>query len=143
MLKMTPHRLLVMNEYTGGLKWRNGILAKDGNIYACPVEANQILQINIEKQSTHLVGPDLGPVGDKWMDFVEGEDDILYGIPFFSNELLRFDPIKHTATLIPLKEELQGKSKWWGGVKAENGFIYGIPLDRDKVLSIAPLKFRP
>jgi len=61
-----------------------------------------------------------------------------------SNELLRFDPINHTATLIPLPEEIHGDAnKWNGGVRAANGFIYAIPFDADQVLSIAPLKFRP
>ena len=64
-------------------------------------------------------------------------------MPFLSNELLRFDPIKHTATLIPLPEELRGVNKWNGGVRAANGFIYAIPYWADQVLSIAPLQVSP
>jgi len=30
------------------------------NIYACPYEANQILQIHLKSQTTNLVGPNLG-----------------------------------------------------------------------------------
>jgi len=124
-------------------QWENGILAQDGNIYACTSFANRVLQINIESQTTYLVGPDLGDDWDKWSGFVEGEDGFLYGMPFNSAKLLRFDPINHTATLIPLPEEMHGDRKWWGGVRAENGFIYAIPYNADQVLSIAPLKFRP
>ena len=90
-----------------------------------------------------MVGPDLGDAGLKWSGFVEGEDGFLYGMPNNSNELLRFDPINHTATLIPLPEEWHGLAKWEGGVRAENGVIYAIPFDADQVLSIAPLQFRP
>jgi len=79
----------------------------------------------------------------KWSGFVEGEDGFLYGIPFLSNELLRFDPINHTATLIPLPEEWRVDIKWNGGVQGENGFIYGIPEFAEQVLSISPLQVRP
>jgi len=131
------------NEYPGDRKWENGILAQDGNIYACPSKANQILQINVQSQTTKLVGPDFGDGGFKWTGFVEGEDGFLYGMPFLSNELLRFDPINHTATLIPLPEEWHGNFKWEVGGRAKNGFIYAIPNSADQVLSIAPLKVRP
>jgi len=101
------------------------------------------LQIHIESQTTKLVGPDLGDDWDKWSGFVEGEDGFLYGMPDQSNELLRFDPINHTATFFLLPEEMHGDAKWFGGVRAANGFIYAIPNEADQVLSIAPLKFRP
>jgi len=130
-------------KYQDGRNWEDGILAQDGNIYACPFQTNQILQINIESQTTNLVGPDLGDDLNKWSGFVEGEDGFLYGIPYDSEKLLRFDPINHTATLIPIPEEILGKGAWWGGVRAENGFIYAFPCWEDQVLSIAPLKIRP
>jgi len=74
---------------------------------------------------------------------VEGEDGFLYGIPDLSRELLFLNLINHTATLIPLPEEMHQSLKWDGGVRAENGFIYAIPNRADQVLSIAPLQFRP
>jgi len=70
-------------------KWDGGALANDGNIYACPSEASQILQINIQERTTDLVGPELGDyyiqdmVHAKWSGFVEGSDGFLYGIPHF------------------------------------------------------------
>jgi len=133
------------DDYTGDEKWFNGILAQDGNIYACPFHANQVLQINIQSQTINLVGPDLGDAGWKWSGFVEGEDGFLYGMPSDSKELLRFDPIKHISTLIPLpaQDEIYD-GRWLGKVRAENGFIYGIPWrSEQQVLSIAPLKYRP
>merc|ERR1712232_653299 len=99
------------------------------------------------------VGPDLGNEIVKWSGFVEGEDGFLYGIPNRSNKLLRFDPIEHTATLIPLEDKLHGFNKWWvqlyglskwvGGVRAQDGFIYLIPHFADQILEISPLQFRP
>ena len=125
------------------MRWENGVLAKDGNIYACPSEASRILQIDVENQDTNLVGPDLGTMMRKWTGFVEGADGFLYGIPFNSNELLRFDPIFHTATMIPIDKNLKNESrKWWGGVRAKNDHIYGLPFWSEGVLSIAPLSFK-
>ena len=129
--------------FEGGWKWSNGVLAKDGNIYTCPLHAAKILQINIQTQTTHLVGPDLGNDEWKWSGFVEGKDGFLYGIPLDANKLLRFDPIQHTATLIPLEGEFHGVKKWWGGLLGDDGTIYGTPYVADQILAIEPLLFRP
>ena len=122
--------------------WGDGVLAKDGNIYASPHTANKILQIDIDNQTTNLVGPYL-PGTAKWWSFVEGSDGFLYGIPLISNSLLRFDPITHNATLIPLDESWHGQGKWSFGILAGNGNIYAMPFGTKQVLSIAPLTFRP
>jgi len=127
------------DEYEGVRKWNDAVLAKDGNIYACPSNFNRILQINTKSQTTNLVGPDLSDDSAKWSKFVEGTDGFLYGIPFSSNTLLRFDPILHKATIIPLEEDHHGEFKWYGGVLAKNGFIYTLPFSANRVLSIAPL----
>ena len=74
---------------------------------------------------------------------MEGSDGFLYGIPHSSNNLLRFDPITHNATLIPLDENWHGEGKWTYGVLAGNGHIYAMPTLAKQVLSIAPLTFRP
>jgi len=122
--------------------WGDGVLARDGFIYASPYFAKQVLQIDIDNGTTRLVGP-IFPGTFKWLSFVEGSDGFLYGIPMTSNNLLRFDPITHNATLIPLDENWHGQFKWSGGVLAENGHIYAMPGSAKQVLSIAPLTFRP
>jgi len=127
--------------YRNAGHWSNGVLAKDGNIYACPYNANQVLQIHIENQTTHLVGPhfvgsDYGIFDDhnrgKWVErkawsgFVEGTDGFLYdGIPDSSDKLLRFDPLSRTATLIPMEKELRYLrfEEWSGGISGEQ-WIY-------------------
>jgi len=132
------------DEYDGIWKWVGGVLAKDGNIYGCPLSNNRILQINVKNQTTQLVGPDFGDETVKWSGFVEGADGFLYGIPASSNNLLRFDPFLHTATLIPLDDELHGGDwKWLPGALTKSNFIYAVPAHTDQVLSIEPIKFRP
>jgi len=131
------------DEYNGEIHgWGDGVLAKDGKIYAAPFHAKQVLQIDIENQTTRLVGP-LFPGREKWLSFVEGPDGFLYGIPDMSNSLLRFDPITHTGTEIPLHEDWHGEQKYGFGVLAENGHIYALPMAAKQVLSIAPLTFKP
>jgi len=131
------------DEYGQMGAWGDGVLAKDGYIYAPPYVANQVLQIDIDNQSTGLVGPIL-PGSSKWWSFVEGSDGFLYGIPTNSNNLLRFNPITHNATLIPLDENWRREGKWLSGVLAGNGHIYAMPNTGAKqVLSITPLTFRP
>jgi len=124
-------------------KWFGGALAKDGNIYACPFTMTRVLQINIKTQTTRLVGPDLGNDDAKWKGFVEGVDGFLYGIPFRFNKLLRFDPISHKATLLPIKDSLLDDYNWFEGVRAQNGLIYAFPANANHVTSIEPLTFRP
>lgn len=129
----------------GDAKWSNGILGQDGNIYACPFNANQILQINILSQSTNLVGPDLGNDDSKWAGFVEGSDGFLYGIPSFSNKLLRFDPILHTATMIPLDDQLKNLEPlktWSGAILDENGMIFMFPQDTKQILELTPFSLK-
>jgi len=130
------------DEYRRMDAWGDGVLARDGNIYASPYFAKQVLQIDIDNQITRFVGPIL-PGSEKWLSFAEGSDGFLYGIPSNSNNLLRFDPITHNATLIPLDENWHGVGKWMGGVLAGNGRIYAMPGLAKQVLSIAPLKSRP
>jgi len=140
-LKINPNNdstSLIGEAYAGSLKWFGGALAKDGNIYACPHNANKILQIKIEDGSTNLVGPDLGNTFGRWSGFVEGSDGFLYGTPYMSDDLLRFDPISHNATLFPLDENMQGFQKWRGnGVLADNGSIYFAPYFANQVLEIS------
>ena len=126
-------------------KWMNGALAKDGNIYACPLDANYILQIDVENESTNLVGPNVGDGGAKWGSFVEGRDGFLYGIPYRSENMLRFDPMLKSATIIPLDKSIVQSDpfwKWSHGVRADNDHIYAFPYNKKQVLQIAPLSFR-
>jgi len=131
------------DKFDGPWNWNTAILAKDGNIYACPYNANQVLQINIKDQTTHFVGPELGNVEWKFGEFVEGADGFLYGLPLASDHLLRFDPILHVGTLIPLDPKLHGFRKWaYGSYFEGNNFIYGVPAFSENVLEIKPLQYR-
>ena len=51
---------LIADEYSNNSKARNGVLCSDGNVYASPAGAFQMLQINMMHQTTSLIGPYLG-----------------------------------------------------------------------------------
>ena len=60
----------------------------------------------------------------------------VYGIPYHSTQVLRFDPRTQQATLVC--DQLSGDAKWQGGVLAADGNIYGIPRNATQVLRFDP-----
>ena len=101
-------KLLIVNETvtlldtelpeTGDGMWCSGALAHDGCIYCMPFNARRILKFNPEDESAASVGEDLGEDHQHDME-MNYEDTVLgtngwflYGIPYCSNHIVRFNP---------------------------------------------------
>lgn len=82
-----------------------------------------------------------GSNGFKWSDSVEGADGCVYGIPFDSPRVLRFNPVDESTVEIGPKHVNLGGRKWKTGVLAGNGCIYCIPRNTniDMILKIDTL----
>lgn len=117
-----------------GEKWRGGVKALDGNIYGVPYNSDQILCINVKKQTTSLVGScQLG--NRKWDGGTVAEDGCIYFSPYSTNQVLKFDPINQSSTLMKC-QLARGYAKWSGSVLGHDGSIYCIPLNAQWVLRI-------
>jgi len=61
--------------------------------------------------------------GDKWWDFVDGKDGVLYGIPCNVPRVVKFNPLDKSLTEIG-PHLGGGEFKWRCGVRAKTGSIY-------------------
>ena len=87
-----------------------------------------------EHSLTALIGNEM-QVRDKWLDFVDGNDGFLYGIPCYARRVVKFNPIEKSLTEIG-PDFGEGGHKWSCGVLANNGNIYCAPYDADLILKI-------
>jgi hypothetical protein len=72
---------------------------------------------------------------DKWLDFVDGKDGFLYGIPCNARRVVKFNPLDKSLTEIgPDLGEVGGKQRC--GVRANTGSIYCAPFNTEHILKI-------
>jgi hypothetical protein len=126
-------------------------LGSDNRIYFVPGHATRVMVCDPETDKVEQIGPSF--VGNyKWLRAVGVKDnEILYGIPYNSESILRI----HVATqqistiMIPYEEfytdpliaEQQRKMerKYCGGGIAADGCVYAFPHNACNVLQIDPL----
>ena len=105
----------------GKRKWVEGVLGRNGMVYAIPFDANGVLEIDPETRALMLFGfVGTGPC--KWYGGVLGPNDKIYTIPYSSPYVLEIDPEKRIAR--PFAMTYPHWAKWSGGVLAPNGRIY-------------------
>ena len=86
--------------------WCSGALALDGCTYFMPYNARRILKFDPEEESTANVGERLGDQHDAMEmnkyneDTVLGNNGWLYGIPYGSNRIVRFNPADHATSTV-------------------------------------------
>jgi hypothetical protein len=84
----------------GGNKWANAVVAENGNIYCCPVNADTILKIvpglNGDQDQYALI-PFFGGSAKTWGGVYSPSDGYIYFFPGFQNgTVIRFDPESET-----------------------------------------------
>jgi len=87
-----------------------------------PACARRIMRLNPDNDTLSSVGDDLGE-GYKYRGTVVGNDDCLYGIPYWAKHIIKFDTT-NPATTSTVGEEAE---KWFGcnnGVLGGDGYIY-------------------
>jgi hypothetical protein len=109
---------------TWGL-WESGALAADNSIYYLPSCARRIMRLNPDNDTLSSVGDDLGGEGPfKYSGTVAGNDDCVYGIPYWSTHIVKFDP-SNPDTTSTVGEEAESGFECGNGVLAGDGYIYG------------------
>ena len=120
--------------------WCSGALALDGCTYFMPYNARRILKFDPEEESTANVGERLGDQHDAMEmnkyneDTVLGNNGWLYGIPYGSNRIVRFNPADHATSTVG--EAITNYLCCKGGVLGRDGFIYVVDDHDGRVLKI-------
>jgi hypothetical protein len=108
---------------TGDHLWESGALAPDNSIYYMPANARRIMRLNPDNDSLSSVGDDLGIGYGKYRGTVVGNDDCVYGIPYFAPYIVKFDPANPDTTST-VGEEAGERFKCVNGVLGGDGYIY-------------------
>jgi len=117
-----------------GAQYSDLVEHKDGHLYALPFHGQKVLKINMNTLQSSTVGEHLGCGWGKWNKSILGSDSCIYGIPFCTSRVARFDPFQNTVTMVG--ESFDGETKWYGGCLASDGNIYSAPFETNKVLMI-------
>jgi len=86
---------LIGPSYSGGNKWQNGFLGRDGAIYGLPCNAPAVLRISpsFEVTTLRLSGGDsCGASPEKWEGGVIAPSGVIYAMPQQADRVLRIDP---------------------------------------------------
>jgi hypothetical protein len=102
--------------------WLQGELASDNSIYFMPSRARRIMRPNPDNDTLSSVGDDLGR-GYKYGGTVVGNDDCVYGIPYFATHIIKFDPV-NPDTSSAVGEEAEERFECGNGVLGGDGYIY-------------------
>jgi len=116
------------------MQYNDWIEHKDGHLYTIPLNGSKVMKVNMTTLSSTTVGNDLGNEMFKWGSSVLGKDNCIYGIPYNTGRVIRFDPLRNTITMVG--EEYDGEHKWCAGCLAADGNIYAAPSCAKKVLKI-------
>jgi hypothetical protein len=87
-----------------------------------------------ESSLTTLIGDEIQG-DDKWLNFVDGKNGFLYGIPCNARRVVKFNPVDKSLTEIG-PDLGEGGRKWVCGVLANTGSIYCAPFSADLILKI-------
>jgi hypothetical protein len=134
----------------------NGVLGRDGHIYAADSGAGGVLQIDTANNTYSFVGDyveDKSWSYDlKWGDPIVGNDNCIYWPPVFSECTLKYDIEEDFSSLKgdyfgeiesrgpSCPGEIMRIGKWMTGAVAPDGAIHCIPYDAGQVLAIDPFK---
>jgi hypothetical protein len=111
---------------TGDVLWASGALAQDNNIYySMPSCAYWIMRLNPDNDSLSSVGDDLGGEMCKYGRTVVGNDDFVYGIPYYATHIVKLFDLTNPRTTSTVMEEAE---EWFmcrnGVLAAGDDYIY-------------------
>ena len=111
---------------TGDGLWQSGALAPDNHIYYMPSAASRIMRLNPDNDTLSSVGDDLGGgYTCKYSGTVVGNDNCVYGIPYYTTRIAKYNPADDPNTTSTVGEEAE--KEWFkcgNGVLAGDGYIY-------------------
>ena len=115
-------------------KWIGGVLASNCKLYYVPFNANEILVVDTETNTTSTIS--VSPALGKWAGGVVSPNGNIYMIPFNNPNVVIIDPYTNALTVIFISNNL---GKYLGGVLGPDGKIYCIPYNEHNILVIDTL----
>ena len=139
---VTPEQVTPAVNISGSAKWQGGVLGLDGNIYALPYMASNILVIKPASDGSvavKLLAPDCAfPINPFFAGGALGDDGKIYAVPVLPNtesQVLVIDYLAeasdqdHIVCSFLDIDNVQADANsygWYGAVAAPNGKIYGM-----------------
>jgi streptogramin lyase len=104
------------------VKYAGAALARNGNIYACPFHAANVLVTDTATNTVHTIA--LGAIAGPFMDAVRVGDGRIFCMPYnwLVSMVLVIDPVTETLSTIAAPS-----GTWSGGALGANGKVYGVP----------------
>ncbi len=107
----------------------NGVLGRDGNIYASRYDG-RILKIDVANNDWSWASPSLSRSTHRlgWRDAMLGDDGCIYWPPYLAGRTLKYDPEAGIRTLIG-QDFGNSYNKWKNGARSRtsNGVLYCLP----------------
>ena len=93
-LRVAVVRVNLIGQDLGGErdKYFSLTLANNGKLYAAPLNASQVLEIDPVNQTTTLIGQDLGSESNKYQNLALANNGKLYAAPRDTSQVLEIDP---------------------------------------------------
>lgn len=123
-------RIPVLQEFGDDIDkmWSSGALAFDGNIYFMPANVCYILKLNPHNETLSPIGSNLGKRRWKFSGAVLGADQCIYGLPYNSKQIIKFNPL-HPNEIYCLGHE--APEEFWcdkGVMASIDGCIYSANM---------------
>jgi hypothetical protein len=121
---------------TGDGLWQSGALAPDNHIYYMPSAASRIMRLNPDNDTLSSVGDDLGGgYTCKYSGTVVGNDNCVYGIPYYTTRIAKYNPADDPDTTSTVGEEAEEQFNCGNGAFGCDGYIYAAN-DYGQVLKV-------
>ena len=123
----------------------NGVMGRDGHIYAFSELLCKMLRIDVKNNTYSFVDNEFlsqlpKRTGKGWGAAILGNDGCIYWPPINANRTLKFDPETQAVSLVG-NDFGDTFGKWSSGAAAgPDGAIYCIPCSATRVLAIDPFK---
>ena len=115
------------------------ISATNGKLYAPPIDASQVLEVDPATGTTRLIGDEM-PGQCEYRALTGASNGKLYAAPADASHVLEVDPKMGTTRLVG--DELRGFHKYSSMTAADNGKLYAPPVKASrarKVIYESPL----
>jgi len=127
----------------GGNNYVCAVRGADGNVYAPPFSAPQVLKVDCQEGSVEFIGPRMTRMPHQWRAALLAPDGFIYAPPCSASQVLKLDTNPDSPATVdfigpemPCDPAPEGQEKWRSCVFAADGCIYAVPSHARRLLRI-------